>query len=200
MQALESGLFDHVAVSSDAADILEAARAAGATLLVRRPDALATDTVSVLPAIEHCLVAIEDGLGHAVSSFVFLQATSPTRDVVNIKDAVALFEQHGCTSVITGSAARASPYFSLVEETSQGTIALSKITDPPVLRRQDAPQCFGMNGSIYVVNRAGFRADQRMIWPDTRLLEMSEENSVDIDTPLDFQIAEMIMAARHQVR
>tara|TARA_R110001599_G_scaffold350098_1_gene579611 strand:- start:6745 stop:7449 length:705 start_codon:yes stop_codon:yes gene_type:complete len=200
LQALESGLFDHIAVSSDAPDILDAAQAAGATLLVRRPDALATDMVSVLPAIEHCLAAIEDDLSHKVDSFVFLQATSPTRGVTDIKDAVALFDAHGCTSVITGSAARASPYFSLVEETPQGTVTLSKVTDPPLVRRQDAPRCFAMNGSIYVVNRAGFGADQRMIWPDTRLFEMSEENSVDIDTPLDLQIAEMIMAARHQLR
>ena len=196
-QALESGLFAHVAVSSDSPDILEAARQAGATLLVQRPDHLATDTVSVLPAVEHCLAAIEAHQGALVRSFVLLQATSPTREVADIKGAVALFDHHACSSVITGCAARASPYFSLVEETPQGTVILSKPTDPPIVRRQDAPRCFDMNGSIYVVDRIRFATQQQMIWPDTRLFEMSAENSVDIDTLLDFRIAEMIMDTRH---
>lgn len=197
-QALESKLFEHVAVSSDARDILACAQAAGATFLVQRPDAMATDTASVLPAIEHCLVAIEDDLGSPVDSFAFLQATSPTRDVEDIKGAVALFEQHRCTSVVTGCEARLSPYFSLFEETPEGTIKISKEPDSLTVRRQDAPRCFGLNGSVYVVDRASFSWDQRTIWPDTRLFEMSEENSVDIDTPLDFRIAEMIMTDRHQ--
>ena len=62
-QAREAALFDLIAVSSDDAAILDAARNAGAGLMVRRPDALATDTVSVLPAIVHCLEAAEAHLG-----------------------------------------------------------------------------------------------------------------------------------------
>ena len=50
-QALQSGQFLHVAVSSNDEAILEAARRAGATLIIKRPEELATDTVSKLPAI-----------------------------------------------------------------------------------------------------------------------------------------------------
>ena len=73
---------------------------------------------------------------------------------------------------------------------------LCKTTTPPIVRRQDAPTCFDMNGSIYVVDRARFAKDLQMIWPDTQLFEMNEENSVDIDTPLDFKIADLIMMDR----
>ena len=52
--------------------------------------------------------------------------------------------------------------------------------------------------AFYVVDRTCFSKDQQMIWPDTQLFEMVEENSVDIDTPLDFEIANMIMIERQK--
>lgn len=196
LQARNSGLFDHLVVSSDDPDILQAAAKAGATYLVERPETLATDTISVLPAIEHALTTLETNLNQKVDSFVLLQPTSPTREVGDIIGAVTQFDSAKCTSVITGSKARSSPYFSLVEQNSDGTVMLCKTTTPPIVRRQDAPTCFDMNGSIYVVDRARFAKDLQMIWPDTQLFEMNEENSVDIDTPLDFKIADLIMMDR----
>ena len=56
-QARASGLFDALAVSSDADEILSIARSYGATCLVKRPAALASDTAAKLPAIRHCLEA-----------------------------------------------------------------------------------------------------------------------------------------------
>ena len=55
-------------------------------------------------------------------------------------------------------------------------------------------------GAIYVVYRACFFIDQQMIWPDTQLFEMVEENLVDIDTPLDFEIANMIIKERQKLK
>ena len=55
-------------------------------------------------------------------------------------------------------------------------------------------------GAIYVVYRARFFIDQQMIWPDTQLFEMVDENSVDIDTPLDFEIANMIIKERQKLK
>lgn len=194
--ALAADLFSDVIVSSDSADILAAAHAAGATMLVQRPENLATDTASVLPAVAHALDHAEQVEGQCMDSFVLLQATSPTREPKDIRGAVELFDRYRCTSVISGTVARSSPYFSIVEENPDGTIRLCKPREHNVVRRQDAPKCFDLNGSIYVINRPAFRADQRIMWPDTRLYEMSDENSVDIDTPLDFDFAELIMRRR----
>ena len=199
-QACKSQLFDYVVVSSDAPDILLAAKNAGATYLVKRPKALATDAISVLPAIEHALASLEADLNLKIDSFVLLQPTSPTREADDITGAVSLFDTAKCSSVITGSRARSSPYFSIVEKKPDGSVMLCKTVNPPILRRQDAPDCFDMNGSIYVVNRTCFSKVQQMIWPDTQLFEMAEENSVDIDTPLDFEIANMIMIERQKLK
>ena len=195
-QARQTGLFDLIALSSDSQEILDAGQRAGADLMVRRPDELATDTVSVLPAILHCLERAEAQLGRRADTITFLQATSPTREPEDIAAALELFAVHRPGSVITGAPARSSPYFSLVEERPEGHVTLAKPTDPPVVRRQDAPRCFDMNGSIYVFDRERFEADPRILYPDTRLYEMPEERSVDIDTELDWALAELVMARR----
>jgi CMP-N-acetylneuraminic acid synthetase len=53
-----------------------------------------------------------------------------------------------------------------------------------------------MNGSIYVWRREPFVSDPRVLYPDTRLYEMPEERSIDIDSELDFQFVEFLMGRR----
>ncbi|NVO26946.1 acylneuraminate cytidylyltransferase family protein [Donghicola sp. C2-DW-16] len=195
-QALDSGVFQDVIVSSDDPEILDVAGKAGATFLVERPAEFATDSASVLPAIEHGLAQWEEAKKQQVTTFVLLQPTSPTRATNDIVGAIELFETAGVGSVVTGSLAKASPYFSMLEEQPDGSVAVSKRVDPPYVRRQDAPKCYEMNGSIYVIDRVRFSSDQRSLYPDTRIYEMSEEASVDIDTELDFKLAELILRDR----
>ena len=200
-QAVESGLFDEVAVSSDSQAILEAATAAGATLAIVRPAELASDTAGKLPAIIHCLEQAEDRLGHRFDTLVDLDATSPLRSVSDIVGTVELLESTGVKSVITGAPARRSPYFNLVERDADGVVALSKPLAQGVLRRQDSPPCFDMNASIYAWDRRALDGDPRVFYDDTQLFEMPEIRSQDIDSDLDFQIVEMLMArARNQTR
>jgi len=197
-QARACGLFDLIAVSSDSADILAAAMAAGAGLAVQRPPEMATDTAGKIPAIAHALRAAEAHLGRQADVFVDLDATSPLRDVTDILGAVALLETTGATNVITGAPARRSPYFNLVERQADGTVGLSKPLPGAVLRRQDAPECFDMNASIYVWQRDAFAADPRVFYPDTQLFEMPEDRSVDIDSPIDLALVELLLTARQK--
>lgn len=191
-QAMETGLFDCVAVSSDSAEILEAANVAGADFLVNRPAELASDTVSVHPAIAHCLSAIETELAISIESFVLLQVTSPFRALEDIENAVTLWEAHRPSSVVSVTPSHSSPYFTLLEERSNGTVTLSKPSDPPLARRQDAPLCWDLNGAVYVFDRAHYARDPRVLHPDTRVAEMPAERSLDIDTEFDWRMAEAL--------
>jgi CMP-N,N'-diacetyllegionaminic acid synthase len=192
--AWQSGLFDRVAVSSDSAEILELARNAGVSDIVERPPEMATDLAAKCPAIRHALVTVEERHGEHFDVQVDLAVTAPLRLPEDIRGAVALLESTGVKSVITGTRARHSPYFSLVEEAANGSVALSKKAD--IARRQDAPPTFDMDGSIYVWNTAAFRADPKVFYPDTRLYAVPEERSQDVDTEIDFAIVEMLMKRR----
>lgn len=191
-QAQASKLFEHIAVSSDDQAILDAARAAGVRHLVQRPPELATDVAAKLPAIRHCVETVENEIGRGVDIVADLQPTSPLRWPSDIVGAVALLDNGDVENVITGSPAKCSPYFNLVEERPDGSVGLSKPTDPPIVRRQDAPRTFDMNGSIYVWRRATLMSDVGLFLEKTRLFEMPEDRSADIDTELDFQFVEFL--------
>jgi CMP-N,N'-diacetyllegionaminic acid synthase len=197
-QARQSGLFSNIAVSSDSEKILSAAKAFGADILVRRSDELASDTASKVPAIHHCLETAERQLGKQFAVFVDLDATSPLRLPEDIVGAVRLLEQRGVSSVITGTPSRRSPYFNIVELDERGIVHVSKDLDQPIVRRQDAPQSFDMNASIYVWKRDIFWRNPEVFYDDTLLFEMPAERSVDIDSELDFEIVRMLLTRRAQ--
>jgi N-acylneuraminate cytidylyltransferase/CMP-N,N'-diacetyllegionaminic acid synthase len=196
-RARESGMFDHIAVSSDSEEILEVAQEAGADQLVRRPRALATDEAAKLPVIRHCALEVEATLGKVFEVFVDLDSTSPLRSIGDIERAVALLQNTGAENVITAMPARRSPYFNLVELNEKGVAVLSKPPSVEVSRRQASPACFDMNASIYVWRReALLEGPDTVFLPSTRLLVMPEERSIDIDSELDFRFVEFLARQR----
>ena len=93
--------------------------------------------------------------------------------------------------------ARRSPYFNLVEVNEQGVAHLSKKLPRPIERRQDAPKCYDMNGSIYVWRREALLGDGAGVFlADTALFEMPDERSIDIDAEIDFALVELLATRR----
>lgn len=195
-QAAAAGLFDEIVVSSDSEEILSLAPDFGATGVVRRPAEMATDTAGKVPAIAHAVRSTEERTGQRYEVCVDLDATSPLRTVEDIRMAVEIFETADVESLITGAEARRNPYFNLVEEQPDGTVAVSKLPGDAVLRRQDAPRCFDMNGSIYIWRRESLLVEQVVFFPSTILYEMPSERSVDVDSEFDFRVVEWLMGQR----
>ncbi len=194
--AKASQLFDLIAVSSDSDAILDVARAAGCDYLIRRPDEMATDQAGKLPAIRHCVAEVERLSGQRFDTLVDLDATSPLRIPEDIVNAVNLLDESGAEVVITAMPSRRSPYFNLVELNEDGFVRLSKPSEKRILRRQDAPQCFDMNASIYVWRHDAMFAYDNIFEAATRLYVMPEERSIDIDSELDFRFVEYVLQTR----
>ncbi len=194
-QARRSGLFDVIAVSSDDADYLAIGRAAGADETILRPAPLASDEAGKLPVIKHCAQTVEARRGQRFEVVVDLQVTSPLRIPRDIVAAVALLDGHpSAQNVVSVCAAKNSPYFTILEPRGEGYFGLSKALSSPLLRRQDSPPCFDLNGSIYVWRRATLDTCQGVALERTLIYEMPEHRSIDIDTGLDFLLAEAVAA------
>ena len=191
--ARASGLFDVVAVSSDSPQILEIASAFGVDYCINRPLELATDSAAKLPVIQHCVSEVERICGKTFNTFVDLDATSPLRSIQDIQNAVSLLETSGFGNVITAMPARRSPYFNMVEIDSKNLVKLSKTLAESPVRRQDAPECYDMNASIYVWERTALFDDSSLINDNTGLYVMPEERSIDIDSENDFRFVEFLM-------
>jgi len=195
-QARSSGLFELIAVSSDSKEILDIARKHGADLMVDRPPEMATDSAAKLPAILHCAKEAEKFKGARFEVVVDLDATSPLRLAEDIRGAVELLETRRASNVITAAPARRSPYFNLVELGENGVVRLSKPLMTPVTRRQDSPQCFDMNASIYVWQRDALFTHPTVFGSDTLLFVMPEERSIDIDSEWEFEMVEFLVKKR----
>ena len=194
-QARASGVVTTVAVDSDSDRILECGKEWGADLVIKRPADLADDFAPKLPAIRHCATAAEERTGHVFDTIIDLAVTSPLRTAEDIAGAVGMLERDGIANIVSATPARQSPYFAIVETDEAGTIRYSKAPPTPLVRRQDAPPCFDLNGAVYVWTRdALFADDDRVVGPETRLFVMPAERSLDIDTELDFRIAELLIA------
>lgn len=196
LHAKETGLFDHIAVSSDSPEILAAAKAWGADIQVRRPDELATDTADKLSAIRNAVELTESITGRRYETLVDLDATSPLRLPADIVSSVELFFESKALNLITAAPARRSPYFNMVERDETGFVKISKPLPARIVRRQDSPECYDMNASIYVWTRECLLTMSKVFTDRTALYVMPEERSHDIDTELDFEIVEMILKKR----
>jgi CMP-N,N'-diacetyllegionaminic acid synthase len=196
--AKEVGLFSHIVVSSDCSEILAIARQFGAEVFFERPADLAHDTAAKIPVIRHAFEASEAYYGEVFDVVVDLDCTSPLRLASDIRQCVDMLIDENRSNVITAMKARRSPYFNLIERNSAGHWAPSKQLQSVVYRRQDSPDCYDMNASIYVWDRNTILTQDRLFLEDTGLYVMPEERSFDIDTPTEFKIVEALMRLRQE--
>jgi CMP-N,N'-diacetyllegionaminic acid synthase len=196
LQAQSSGLFEAIAVSSDSPEILNISKKSGVDHLIFRPQDLASDSAPKLPAIQHCVNEVERISGENFDVIVDLDVTSPLRLTKDIEGAVRLLEEKNVSNVITGCPARRSPYFNLVERDEDDSVRLSKPPEQIITRRQDAPECFDMNASIYVWKREGLIGRKSIFNADTLLFVMPEERSIDVDHEWEFEYVEFLFNKR----
>jgi len=191
-QALQSKLFEHVVVSTDSEEIAKMSRSFGAEAWFLRPSEMATDDVSKLPAIRHAFLESERHYGVEFDVLVDLDVTSPLRLIKDITGAYEQFVSEDADILITASPSRKSPYFNMVENVN-GLVQLVKPPDRSIVRRQDAPQVFDMNASIYIWKREALLGYDTLFTDKTSLFVMPEERSVDIDTEMDWNTVEYII-------
>jgi CMP-N-acetylneuraminic acid synthetase len=189
-QALACSAIDGVYVSTDDPAIAEVARGCGAEVPGLRPAELATSAAPKLPVIAH-LVGEVEASGVSVSRIVDLDPTSPLRNLADIQACLDLLDAD-TDCVITAYPAEKNPYFNRVELDADGRAGLSKPLATAVTGRQQAPAVYAMNASIYVWHRHSLG---KGIWAGrTRLHVMPRERSIDVDSLIDFELVELIMA------
>jgi CMP-N,N'-diacetyllegionaminic acid synthase len=194
-QALGSKLFDRIAVSTDSKEIGEASVAHGADTWFLRPPELATDDAPKVPAIRHAFLEAERAFNQLFDVVVDLDVTSPLRKISDIRTAYQQFNKEASDNLITGCIARRSPYFNMVER-KNGRIQLVKEHVPPIVRRQDSPEVYDMNASIYIWRREVLLQNNSLFLDRTSLFVMPEERSIDIDTEFDWKLVEMVLRER----
>ena len=170
----------------------------GADIAIKRPDEMATDTAPKLPAIRHCLEQAIARTGNTPDIFVDLDVTSPLRLPPTSSAQSNCLRTSGARNVITGAPAHRSPYFNLVEARARRhrrPVQGGRSADRPpagcaaLLRHERVDLCLACRRIF---------AKPAVFYPDTRLFEMPQERSVDIDSDLDFTLVELLLRKRLQ--
>lgn len=181
-------------VSTDDDSIAAAAAALGLDVPFLRPPHLAGDDTPMLPVLQHALAELSK-TGFDADAIVLLQPTSPLRTAAHIDAAVALFEQTGADSVV--SVVEVPHQFNPVSVLRLDDERLRPFLDAPtVAGRQHKPRVLARNGpAVLVVRRSVVNAGS-LYGNDSRPLLMRAEDSLDIDTPWDLTVAELLLSAR----
>lgn len=193
--ALSCPQLSQVVVSTDDESIASVSRECGADVPFLRPDALAGDQAASLPVIEHAMRFMEQREGVVFDWVMTLQPTSPLRTAQDIAAALALADADACDSVVGVKPIPVHPVFAKKID-ADGFLKPFLLEEPEGLRRQDVvPPSYCRNGAMYLTRRAVLMEQHSLYGARIRPYVMPEERSVDIDTALDFLIAEQLLLA-----
>lgn len=188
--AREAGAAEEdICLSTDSAEIAEAARNYGLEIPFMRPDYLASDTASSYDVIIHALDFYHNQ-GRDYDRVVLLQPTSPLRNADDILQAVRLWRPE-LDMVVSVCNAKTNPYYNAFETDEQGMLHISK-GDGRYTRRQDAPEVLEYNGAVYVMSVASLRRMPMSRFSRILPYRMDDMRSIDIDTEADWTAAENI--------
>ncbi len=189
-EALKSEYLERVIVSTDDSQIAEIAKEYGAEVPFIRPGELARDISPTLPVLQHALMFLESE-GYTPDFVVLLQPTSPLREVRHIDDAIKKILDTNADTIITLTESEIHPYWMRKLEGDKVYPFIE--TGEKLLRRQDLPTIYKLNGAVVVSKREVILSGKNWQDQDTRAIIMDPIYSIDIDTPLDFYIAEKLM-------
>ena len=179
-----------ICVTTDDQQIIDVIESCGMNVPFVRPQYLATDHATTQEVLKHALCFYEQK-GLIYDIVLLLQPTSPFRLKRHIEEAISLYTNN-CDMVVSVKEASANPYYNLFEENEFGYLYISKGSGD-FTRRQDAPTVWEYNGSIYVINSKSLKNDEFNNFSRKIKYPMDNLYSIDIDTPLDWEIAEYLL-------
>jgi N-acylneuraminate cytidylyltransferase len=194
--ALTVKRIDRVIVSTDSEEIASVAIQYGAQVPFIRPAELARDDSPEWLAWRHALNFLNETEGCMPTMMVSIPATAPLRSSIDIENCIDLYEKGNVDIVITVTNANRSPYFNMVKTKADGTVGLVIPPLSTLTRRQDTPLVYDMATVCYVANPNFVMTHTAAFEGRVRAIHIPSERAIDIDTLLDFQIAESLLKIR----
>ena len=196
-EALKSDLINRYVVSTDDVEIQKIALSYGAECPFLRPAEFATDTASSVAALQHAVDWVEKVEGKQYDYVIELMATNPMKTVDDIDGCIKKLIDSGADSVIA-----------VHRLDDHHPARIKKIVDDRIIdfcvperlesRRQDlTPYAYIRSGSIYALRRDHLMIQgQRYGSVESRPYILPPERTVNIDSELDFLIAEQLLKKR----
>ena len=191
--ALESKMFDKVFVSTDSQKYANIAIEYGADASFLRSEVNSGDSAGSWDVVREVVDHFQS-LGDFYEEIMLLQATSPLRKIEDIENAFDLFYKKNANAVVSVTKCDHSPIWcnTLPEDLSMDNFERKEFKNMP---RQLLPIYYRYNGAIYLVTAEELQNKEKMFEKGCYAYVMEQKRSIDIDTELDFIIAETLMTA-----
>jgi CMP-N,N'-diacetyllegionaminic acid synthase len=180
---------EQIVVSTEDEEIKSVAEQCGIEIPFLRPAAIAQDFSTTRDVLLHAIHYYEQQ-GYFADTLILLQPTSPLREAYHIKEALEMYND-SLDMVVSVKETKSNPYYVLFEENEEGYLRKSK--SGKFTRRQDCPKVWEYNGAVYIINIQSLKQKEIVDFEKILPYEMSEQDSVDIDTPFDFELAELLL-------
>lgn len=190
-EAKASGIFDLLLVSTDGEEIAATAVKAGAEAPFTRPPELAADDAKGIDVLDHAMDWCEKN-NKDFDWIMLLQPTSPLRSSDDIINSCEIMLQRKAEAVVSVCEAEDHPLWC---NTLPDDHSMNNFLRPEVSRtnRQDLPVYYKLNGAVYLAKWDFIRRRGSWYGPRTYAYVMPQERSLDIDSPIDFEVAGVLM-------
>jgi CMP-N,N'-diacetyllegionaminic acid synthase len=193
--ARDAATVSRTVVTTEDPEIAEIARRYGADVPFVRPAELARDETPGTAPVVHAVRWLEANETYVPDLVANLQPTSPYRTAGDIDAAVALLTERRADTVVSVTPVDHHPFW-MKRVDADGWMHDFTFVDPPIVRRQDLPPVYRLNGALYLARRDVLLDTGGWYTGRTAAYVMPFERSVDIDTAWDFRVAEMLLAER----
>lgn len=184
---------DQIMISTDDESIKNCVELTGLKVPFIRPPELAMDTSGMHEVLLNAINFVESR-GFFPDTLILLQTTTPFRTAIHIKEAMSLFDS-ATEMVASVKETKSNPYYVLFEENNEGWLEKSKKGD--FSARQLCPKVWEFNGGIYIINVKAIKEKAISEFTAIRKYVMDDYGSHDIDTLLDWEIAEILIGKGH---
>lgn len=196
--AKKSKLISRLIVSTDDKEIARSSRLYGAEVPFLRPKKYATDKAKSLGVLQHALKWLAQNENYHPDVVVQLKPVNPLRRAVHIDKCIKIFlKSKNIDSVITITKTPAHPLKSwkfkgsflapFVPEKVYG------IKEAAKMPRQMLPQAYVNNSCVHVINPKTILNKSSTIGTKIKGVVMDRQDSINIDTDLDFAMAEILI-------
>ena len=187
--ALKVEELDRVIVSTEDNEIAATAKKYGAEVPFIRPEELTEDETPTLPVLQHAVKYLAEEENYKPDIVVLLYATSPLLRAERVTEAVKKLKEGGFDSVL-----------SVVEDRGHYWIEkgdkYERVYPKDPKNRQFERPLFKETGAFYLCRRELLIEENTMVGGKIGFLKMEKAETIDIDEPLDFEIAEFFMKRR----
>ncbi|MFX0017195.1 MAG: cytidylyltransferase domain-containing protein [Promethearchaeota archaeon] len=186
------GKTNRLVCSTDSQEIQKIAKNYGAEIPFTRPRELASDNAGKLDVLKHMVKFCEDEEELKYDYIVDLDPTSPLRLVKDIDNAFKKLIDTKADLILSVYKAHKNPYFNMIELDDKGYAQICKKSEVNLISRQQAPQVYAVNASIYIYRRDYLVNISNLLEGKVGIYVMPDF-SIDIDRLIDFDFIEFVV-------